>query len=483
MFLGNIFKILRICQGTAKSGKGRALHGPTVRKEGNDPEADVGFDISENPRRIYNSFSGRQHHFVETEADARPDTILGCEPFSIVFMGSYRYRREGPWWPLPGERMGMFLITELILFSPLIIYSCFRVRNLIPRPGLKTIFVFFCILLCLGYPIAEVLSHRDISRWARYPVLLGYLCLPYLLYLTLSVAAFETVIALARSVRLLSKATTSNVGFRSVCLACYLLLPALIVFAGVLNNTRLQVREYFVDLPQKSSGLSELKIVFASDFHLGQLTNDRLLERFVAKVNALQPDIILIGGDILEGHGNENPGKFEVQFFKLKAKYGVYAVPGNHESHGSSPHDFFAKSGMKLLEDRVEMIDKAFYLAGRKNGRLSKRKPIGDLLKNAPADLPIILFDHSPTDLENVSRSRVDLQFSGHTHNGQLFPVNLIVMPFQYELAWGTRIKRNVQFFVSSGVQAWGPPVKTAGNSEILYVKARFRTGLHRSQL
>jgi uncharacterized protein len=89
---------------------------------------------------------------------------------------------------------------------------------------------------------------------------------------------------------------------------------------------------------------------------------------------------------------------------------------------------------------------------------------------------PIILLDHSPTDLDNVSKSRVDLQLSGHIHNGQLFPVNVLVMPFQYELPWGTIVKRHTVFTVTSGVQAWGPPVKTSGDSEILSIKVTFRS-------
>ena len=222
--------------------------------------------------------------------------------------------------------------------------------------------------------------------------------------------------------------------------------------------------------------MAELKIVYASDFHLGQVTRDGLLERFVAKVNGLCPDIVLIGGDILEGHGNESLGKFETQFRGIRAKYGVYAGPGNHERFGGGiSNDFFKQSGMKLLEDSVEKIDGSFYLAGRKQGRFTRRKSIEELQKAAPDDLPIILLDHSPIDIEAVSRSRVDLQLSGHTHNGQLFPVNLVVMPFQYELAWGTKIKGNTRFIVSSGVQAWGPPVKTAGDSEILFIKIAFR--------
>jgi uncharacterized protein len=370
----------------------------------------------------------------------------------------------------------MYLLTELILFSPLIVYACVRVWKLIRKPAFKNTFVLLYILLFLGYPVAEVLSHRQISGWTRSLVIIGYYCLPYLLYFTLLIVTIDIVIALARVAKLLHAERISGSGFRTIRLACCLVFPALIVFAGALNNNRLQVKEYSIELLQKSSTIKELRIVYASDFHLSQITNDRLLDRFVEKTNALQPDIILIGGDILEGHGIEKTGRFEAQFRRLKSKYGVYAAPGNHESHGGNPDDFFVNSGMKLLEDELENIDNAFYLVGRKDGRSSSRKNIEDLLKAAPDDLPIILLDHRPTDLESISRSRVDLQLSGHTHNGQLFPVNLVVMPREYELPWGMKVKHDTHFIVSSGVQAWGPPVKTAGDSEILFIKATFRS-------
>jgi uncharacterized protein len=369
----------------------------------------------------------------------------------------------------------MYLLAELILFSPLILYACIRIRTIISSRPAKWIFVIFYILLFLGYPFAEVFSHGQIRGLGRYVTLAGYYCLPFLLYLTLAVLAIDLTIALLRGAKILRVETVSNARFRSLRFGCYFAIPALIVFAGAWNNNRLRIKEYSVDLPRKSSTARELKIVYASDFHLGQITNDRLLERFVSKVNALQPDIVLIGGDILEGHGNEDLDRLAGQFRRLRAKYGVFAAPGNHESHSGSPNNFFAQSGMQLLEDRVEKIDGKFYLAGRRDGHLTKKSPIGELLRTAPEDLPILLLDHSPTDLENVSRSRVDLQLSGHTHNGQLFPVNLVVMPFQYELAWGARTKGNTHFIVSSGVQAWGPPVKTAGDSEILFIKVMFR--------
>lgn len=369
----------------------------------------------------------------------------------------------------------MYLIAELILFSPLIVYAGVRVCRLILKPSHKRIFILLYVLLFLGYPVAELFSHRDIYAWARIPIIVSYCCLPYLLYFTLLVVIADFVIGLAKIVKPLQKDRISSAKFQKYQKICYfIILPALIVSAGAINNNLLRIKEYSIRLPQKSSTLKELKIVYASDFHLSQMTDAHLVERFVVKVNSLYPDIILFGGDILEGHGNGNLELFGNQFRLLRAKYGVYAAPGNHESHSGTKDDFFANSGIKLLEDESENVDGAFYLIGRKDGHNAKTKSIEDIFKTAADDLPIILLDHSPTDIKNVSKSRVDLQLSGHTHNGQLFPVNLLVMPFEYELPWGMRIINNTHFIVSSGIQAWGPPVKTAGDSEILFINVTF---------
>jgi len=370
----------------------------------------------------------------------------------------------------------MYLVTEIILFSPVIIYACIRLRGFIPNRSAKNVFALLCVLLFLGYPLAEFLSHMETARWVRYPLFALYCCLPCLLYITMCVVAIDLAVALGRVTKFLRRETLSSQGFKSARLGCCLVVPALIVAAGALNNNRLRVNEISIELPRKGSTLERLNIVYASDFHLSAITSDHLIERFVAKVNALKPDIVLIGGDVLEGHGIENLGPIETQFRGIRAKYGVYAAPGNHERYRGGTDDFFIHSGMKYLKDGVAKIDDAFYVIGRKETRSSLRKPVAELLKAAPENLPIILLDHRPVDLDKVSDSRVNLQFSGHTHNGQLFPVNLLVMPFQYELAWGTMKKRNTIFIVSSGVQAWGPPVKTAGDSEILWVKVTFRS-------
>ena len=120
------------------------------------------------------------------------------------------------------------------------------------------------------------------------------------------------------------------------------------------------------------------------------------------------------------------------------------------------------------------MIDNAFVLIGRNDGREQGRMSIGDLMKKAPATLPVIVMDHKPTDLERICATRPDVLVSGHTHNGQLWPLNYIINQI-YDIPWGYRKINETNIFVTSGVQVWGPPVRTTGDSEIMLITVQFK--------
>lgn len=369
----------------------------------------------------------------------------------------------------------MFLLNELIFFSPLVVYVYIRVLRMISRTAGKVLWTAAFLFLLLAFPTAESLSHQGVSGGMRYAMIAGYDAWPLLLYLVLAVVFADILVGSARLLRVLSRERAASPRFRTVYVSLVLFLPILVVIGGILNHNHLRIKNYSIEVPRKSSSLTELTIAFASDFHLGDRTRAGFLDTFVAKVNALEPDLVLIGGDVLEGDRREEDlSRYEAQFRRIRAKYGVYGVPGNHERYAGGREDFFAKAGIRLLQDEVLRIDDAFYLAGRNDARSRSRKPVADLLEGTPNDLPVILLDHRPTDLENASRTIADIQLSGHTHHGQLFPVNFITR-HRYELSWGYKKKNRTHVFVTSGVQLWGPPVRTAGRSEILSIRVALR--------
>jgi len=374
----------------------------------------------------------------------------------------------------------MYMGREILMASPLILYAGVRIGMLIRGTGKRIAWAFVFVLICAGYPAAESLEHAARADWAMALSIAGYVMLPYLLYLVLTIVATDILLGLARLVRLVSLNTLKRPAVRGAHLWALLLVPAAIVAYGAWNFNRMGIREYAVEVPRKSAKIDELKIVFGSDFHLQARTPRLVMRKFADKVNALDADLVLIGGDIVEG-GNTPDGKLDyeiAQFQRIKSKYGVFGVLGNHDSFGGDRAAFFDKAGIRILRDEYVRIDAAIYLAGRLYGRSRRggpgRKSIDELLAPIPDDLPIVLADHAPTDLDNLARSRADLQISGHTHNAQIFPANLVAQR-EYELAWGYKKKGNAHLIVSTGVQGWGPPVRTAGASEIVVVRVIFK--------
>ena len=189
----------------------------------------------------------------------------------------------------------------------------------------------------------------------------------------------------------------------------------------------------------------------------------------------INPDLMIFGGDIVEGDRDDgNLVPFAEILSGIKTKYGVYAVPGNHEHYaGQERGSFFNKAGLKVLSDTNVVLANSFNLTGRNDSHIRNRLQIDELLKSVTDTLPDILIDHRPTEIDLVSKTSVDVQLSGHTHNGQLFPINLITKR-TYILSWGHRKIGNTHCFVTSGIRLWGPPVRTTGKSEILVININF---------
>lgn len=370
----------------------------------------------------------------------------------------------------------MYLQNELLLSIPVAVYVCLRIRSLFVNKVLKNLSTAIFILLAAGYPVAERMSHGTGDGWAEAAILIGYDALPLMLYLVMTVVLADLAIGALRLSGILSRETVGSKRFRAWRLALVLAIPVLVVAYGIVNHNVLRVKEYRVEVPRRASSSEGLTVVFMADLHFRHMTSDRFLDKLVTKVNAQKPDIILVGGDILEGdRRDEDTGRYERAFRRMVSPCGIYGVPGNHERFSrAGTGDFFARAGIRMLQDEVETIDGAFVLAGRKDARSRNRLTVGQLLTAARNDLPVILLAHRPVELEQASRSGVDIQLSGHTHHGQLFPVNFVTA-HEYEISWGYLKKGPTHVFVTSGVQVWGPPVRTVGASEILVIRVTFR--------
>lgn len=355
------------------------------------------------------------------------------------------------------------------------IYVYFRIKHLFISKGYRLRYSLVYLVTAAVYPIAESLPDHGTNLTLQLLTDVSGYILPFFLYLFLCVLLFDLFLLLNLLFRFIKPETKSSFSFRLITLMVMVIMSVLIVVGGAINLNTIRITKYQVDVPRRNSTIDHLRVAFAADLHLQQNTSIRFIEQFVRKINALQPDLILYGGDMTEGdRENESTEIIESALKQVQAKYGVFGVTGNHEFYGGQGRgDFFRKAGITLLCDTLVRVDDSFYLGGRYDQHFRNRKSVNEILGNDSLDLPVLLIDHRPTELQEVSLSGADVQFSGHTHDGQLFPINLITNSI-YELSWGYKKIRNTHFFVTSGLRLWGPPVKTAGKSEIVLVDILF---------
>ena len=268
--------------------------------------------------------------------------------------------------------------------------------------------------------------------------------------------------------------TVSQVGTGWLVFTLYMVL-ALLVF-DILRLFHLRFKYSFYLSLFLTDGQS-LKVVAISDIHLGYATNKTMLAGYVDMINAQRPDIVLIGGDMIDN--SVAPLRYEhmeEELSKIYAPLGVYMVPGNHEyiSGIEESEKFIAQTPIVLLRDSVAILPNQIQLIGRDDRHNKGRKTLGQLTANLDKSKPVILLDHQPYDLEKTEEAGVDLQFSGHTHRGQVWPMNWIV-DHLFELSYGIKKIGNSTIYVSSGLSLWGPPFRIGTDSEMVVFNITFK--------
>lgn len=355
------------------------------------------------------------------------------------------------------------------------IYVFIRVGHNFIGKGHRLNYTVIYILIALIYPVSNFFS-EDYSGFpvSMVAVVANYI-LPFYLYLFLFVMVFDIFLFFNLIFKLVPSEKLENAGFKVKGLTVILICSIALVIAGIINFNTIRTTEYKIDIPARSSAIRHLKIAFVADLHLKKESDNHFVERFAEKLKKINPDLMVFGGDIIEGDRNdENLFLSEKVLSGIKAKYGVFAVLGNHEHYaGQDKGSFFDRAGIKVLCDSNIVLNNSFNLLGRNDSHIRTRKQIDELLKSVNDALPVILIDHRPTEIEQVSRTSVDVQLSGHTHNGQLFPINFITGRV-YELSMGYRKIGSTHFFVTSGIRLWGPPVRTTGKSEIMVIEINF---------
>ena len=250
-----------------------------------------------------------------------------------------------------------------------------------------------------------------------------------------------------------------------------------VVMVGVFVYGNLHYRHKYrevLQLTTEKKMTKPVRLLMMSDLHIGYHNQRDELRRWVDIINSENPDLILIAGDIIDG--SMRPiieQRMHEEFRRLKAP--VYACIGNHEYYSGEPRarQFYQDAGIRLLQDSCVVVGD-LCIIGRDDRTNQHRDSLGVVMKGADLSKYCILLDHQPYHLEQAERQHVDLQFSGHTHHGQVWPISWIT-EHVYECAFGAHQRGNTRYYITSGLGLWGGKFRIGTRSEYVVAEVSGR--------
>ncbi len=378
----------------------------------------------------------------------------------------------------PRRRSG-FLVPFLTAIAVFALLHAYVARRLFVDPGLPApVTVAGCVLLALlvlAVPVGFVFSRRDRGWPSRVfpPLAIGWLGVSgVLLTVTVVTDLGRLLYALLHGwPDVAAQLTQARVQAVVIALGTALLVP----FAVWTARWRLVLSRVTVPLSKLAPGMSGLRIVQISDLHIGDRIGEAFLRRVVDRVNALRPDVVAITGDLVDG-----PPDVVERLLRpladLEAPHGVYFVTGNHEYYwgGRESVRMVEQLGLTVLHNEHRVVEREggrLVIGGMPDlhgGRfLADHQSRPELVfAGAPEGVPRVLLAHQPKAVTGAAPHGVDLQLSGHTHGGQIFPFHLFVR-LQQPVVQGLRKLLGVWVYAHRGTGFWGPPMRLFSTPEI----------------
>lgn len=362
----------------------------------------------------------------------------------------------------------MFGIGLTFISTLLLVYVVWRISSIPSLRGIvpKNIVLYIGIVIWIILVSGRLFGHGSDSLWASTVEFVGITITAVLFLIFTCLFPIDLATGFGRFFPRLAPRLRGW----AVIGGCALSLVATIqgIHPPVVSHHEVKLK----NLPKMLDGTT---LVALSDLHLGSTIGPRWLKARVAQVQALEPDIILLLGDIFEGHG-ENTEAFIPAFRKFSAPYGTWSVDGNHANHGKTGDTRSSLKGTHILTLQNELSQPipGLLLAGRSVPRSHDEAPTTRPW-NPPDDRPpggLILLSHIPEDSQKASDTGVNLMLSGHTHGGQIWPFSFLVQMVHPQLGEIYEVD-DMTLLVSRGTGTWGPRMRLWRPSEILHITLR----------
>ncbi len=373
-------------------------------------------------------------------------------------------------------KAGMIMMLILILATNA--YVVWRMYQILPAVWLKIAVPTLYVSILLTYIgcFIGMLGHGQV-----WPVRVNTVLSPILIIYLYSLLSF-LILDLGRLIRLVPKGLAVNSASGSALVfgtVIFLLAVGAVNYRNKYRETLEISTDKLLEKP--------LKVVMASDLHLGYNNSRKTLAKWIDMINAEHPDLIIFGGDIIDVSTvplfEDN---FAAEFRRLDAP--AYAAFGNHEfiSGAEESMRFYREAGITVLRDSTVKAE-GITLIGRddlyanhmaagtdssavQTSTAQARKSLSELAEGIGPDEFTILVDHQPYHLEEAEAAEIDFQFSGHTHRGQVWPISLLT-DLMYEKSWGLHKRGATIYYISSGLGIWGPKFRLGSRSEYLVLE------------
>lgn len=360
----------------------------------------------------------------------------------------------------------------------------------------QTIYIVFYALLASSLLTAFLLPSSDFQVAVKK---LSNYWLGTFTYILLALMAAEVGSIILRLLKKMPRRGSAN--YKQLLRVSGLIVSISILLMsiyGAVHAKDMKTKEYQVTINKEAGGLEGLRIGLVSDLHLGYSFGLKDVEKMVELLNKENLDMVCIAGDIYDNDFDavDDPEGISQALSQIQSTYGTFATFGNHDVSerllgGFTPEDksqnlrdqrvdkMLEDAGVMVLNDEVRLIDHSFYLVGRLDASKSgvaglKQKTIEEFTKTLDLSKPVLVMEHQPKRLSEQAAAGVDLTMSGHTHNGQLFPGNLLVN-LVWENPYGLNQDGDFNSIVTSGVGVWGPNMRLGTDSEVVIVDVTFQ--------
>jgi uncharacterized protein len=355
--------------------------------------------------------------------------------------------------------LGILIIASYFIFISLTIF--FQLDNSWIKTVLATLLFVMPIIFILSSLTARYFE-RGITQFFYFlsglwlglgAMLFFFLIMAWLAYCLLLLAGFQARLSLTG-------------GFTLILVFCF-------AAYGIWNTYHPRIKNISVKIKNLPLDWQGKKVIQISDLHLGHILQQSFLEKVIKQVNEQNPAAVFITGDLIDAIGDDL-SYLPPALDSINAPMGMYFVTGNHETYFGLDkiYEILGKSKLRIFQDDMALVN-GLQIIGINYPERFTIKKVGEIISNIPEynpQVPSILLFHSPTQVRMAKKAGINLQLSGHTHRGQIFPLHFITWLIYRGHDYGLKTWENFSLYTTSGTGTWGPTMRTAAAPEIVVI-------------